>query len=147
MKDLNKVQVKDLLELVYLGNWMINAVRTEEIEKYEQMTQYIYRLALQHGLDDLIEYDLKFNQFFPTRLLEEGDLDEYREFYHDDVIWGDLADRLADRDMENLCSEKELEQMPEDEMIRRRLELIGKYEDEFEKHGLARLKISEDNDS
>ena len=73
---LTKKQYKNLLKLVYLGNWMVNSIRSgnegdERIKKYDEIEQYIFSFAKEAGLKKYIEFDKEFNQFFPTPEFEE----------------------------------------------------------------------------
>jgi len=43
---LNKEQYEKLLELVYLGNWMVNAYRTDDyLEEYSDVVSHIFSQA------------------------------------------------------------------------------------------------------
>jgi len=49
---LNKEQYKKLLELVYLGNWMVNAYRTDDyLEEYSDVVSNIFSQAEAAGLE------------------------------------------------------------------------------------------------
>ena len=38
-----KEQYENLMKLVYLGNWMINAIRTDDrVKKYDELKHYIF---------------------------------------------------------------------------------------------------------
>ena len=74
--ELTKEQYENLLEVVYLGNWMINAIRSgnkgdERIEKYDDIEQYILSFAKDFRLANFVEYNEELKQFFHTREFEE----------------------------------------------------------------------------
>ena len=138
----NKKQYKNLIKLVYLGNWMINAIRTKRIKKYEDIEQYIYSFAENLGLEKYIEFDEEYKQFFPTREFEEGiDIEQYREDYDDEIFWDGIIDRLAQRDFIKKYGMEKIKKMDFRERIEKEQPFLVKYEEEFQKHGIERLRI------
>jgi hypothetical protein len=141
---LTKEQYESLLKLVYLGNWMINAIRLEDdrVKKYDEIEQYIFSFAKDAGLEKYIEFDKEYNKFFPTREFEEDpELERYREEYEDEVFWDELADRLGARDFIREYGMEAIEKMDPEERFIKEQEFIIKYEEEFEKNGLANLEL------
>jgi len=145
---LTKEQYESLLKLVYLGNWMINAVRSgaegdEQIEKYNEMEQYIFSFAKGAGLEKYIEFDKKYNKFFPTFDFEEDpEIEKFRQDYNDEIFWQELADRLGTRDFIREYGEEAIEKMSQEERFMKLQEFIVKYEEEFEENGIENLGIS-----
>lgn len=142
--ELTKEQYENLIKLIYLGNWMINAIRLEEdrIKKYDEIKQYLFSFAKKAGLEKYIEYDKKYNQFFPTREFEENtDIEQYREDYDDDVFWQELSDRLGSRDFVKRCGIENIKKMDQKERFLKEQEFIIRYEEELEKYGIDRLEI------
>jgi hypothetical protein len=144
---LTREQYENLIKLVYLGNWMINAVRTgkeddPQIEKYNEIEQYIFSFAKEAGLEKYIEFDQKYNQFFPTREFEENqELTQYQEDYDDEVFWQELSGRLGSRDFLKEYGEGAIRKMDQKERFLKEQEFIIKYEEEFAEHGLDNLEI------
>ena len=139
--NLTKEQYKTLVELVDLGQWMANAIRTKRIKKYDDMEQHVFSFTKQAGLQDCVDYDDKLKMHFLLREFEETVIFPLKEEYDDYTFWDELAHRLADRDMLKRFGEKELARMPRDEMNKVRDALVSKYEDESVEHGLDRLEI------
>lgn len=144
---LTKEQYENLIKLVYLGNWMVNAIRSgapgdERIKKYDEIEQYIFSFAKDAGLEKYIEFDKEFNQFFPTREFEEDpELEQYRQDYDNEIFWQELADRLGSRDFLRQYGEETIKKMSQKERFLKEQEFIIKYEEEFEKNGLNNLEI------
>jgi len=138
-----KTQYENLIKLVYLGNWMINAIRTDDrIKKYEDIEQYIYSFAKEVGLDKYIEFDNELNKFFPTKEFEDDtDVDKYREEYDNETFWDELIDRLARRDFIKEYGDNVIRKMTLKEQIEKEHPFIEKYEEEFERYGVERLEI------
>ncbi len=142
--ELTKEQCENLIKLVYLGNWMINAIRLEDerIKKFDEIEQYIFSFAEEANLDRYIEFDEKYNRFFPTREFEKDlELEQYKKDYDDEIFWQELADRLGTRDFIKKYGEEVIEKMDQKERFLKNQECIIKYEEEFEKNGLANLCI------
>ena len=140
--NLTKEQYKTLVEMVYLGHWMANAIRPKTIKKYDDMEQLVFSFTKQAGLQDCIDYDDKMKMYFALEEFEETAVLPLKEEYDDYTFWDELAHRLADRDMLNRFGEKELARMPREEMNKVRDALIGKYEDESVEHGIERFEIA-----
>jgi len=145
---LTKEQYENLLKIVYLGNWMINAIRSgtegdEQIEKYNDIEQYIFSFAKDVGLGKYIEFDKKYNKFFPTIDFEQDEeIERYLKDYNEETFWQELADRLGTRDFIREYGEEAINKMDQEERFIKLQEFIIKYEEEFEKNGIENLKIS-----
>ncbi len=142
---LTKEQYEDLVKLVYLGNWMINAIRVHDlVEKFEELEQYIFSFYNEFGLKDYIEYDEEDKRFYPTRKFEmESEAQEYRAEYDNDTFWDNLINRLASRDFVKKYEEHAIKKMTIEEIIEKHNSFAKKYEEEFEKYGIDRLEIKE----
>ena len=127
---------------------MINSIRSgaeddERIEKYQEIEQYIFSFAKEAGLEKYIEFDEKYNSYFPTRALEEDtDLEQYREDYDNEVFWQELADNLGSRDFYKEYGEEEIRKMNQRERFLKNQEFIIKYEEEFKRNGIDNLEIN-----
>ena len=149
--DLTKEQYENLVKIVYLGNWVVNAIRTgaegdERIEKYEDTEQYIFSFYKDFGLEKYIEYDKEFKEFFPTSELEDNsDTRGYLEDYDNEAFWDELGDRLGDRDFFRKYTEEEIKAMDQKERFLTNQKSIIKYEEEFEKYGIDRLELGVNN--
>jgi hypothetical protein len=150
---LTKEQYENLLKLVYLGNWMVNAIRSgaegdEQIEKYNEIEQYIFSFAKDVGLEKYVEFNEKYNQFFPTIELEEDpEVEKYRQDYNEETFWQELADRLGARDFIREYGKEAIEKMDQEERFIKLQEFIIKYEEEFEENGMANLEILKRKDN
>ena len=74
--DLTEKQFRRLLDLVYVGNWVMNSTR---------------------GDDRILEYD----QLIPSRAFAEGGIHEAIMAYEDTMFFEILAQELALRDMDS----------------------------------------------
>ena len=88
-----KEQYENLIKLVYLGNWMVNAIRggaenEVRVKKYDDMEKYVFSFAKDFGLDNFVEYDEEHKEYFATRELEEEtDIAQYIQDYDENAFW------------------------------------------------------------
>lgn len=130
--DLTEKEFRRLLDLVYIGNWILNSTRTtDRFEDYDIVQEKIFSLCAKNGMKSLIQ--LWHGHVFPSRAYEDGGIHEAIADYEDAVFFDILAEELARRDLGCLDSE------PADytELNAR----MDEYMDEFEKSGVENLVI------
>jgi hypothetical protein len=137
--ELTPDEFKKLLELAYLGEWMVNAQHDSEYQD-DEADATVQRLLSASPFPG-IERDVETGQYFmhsewTDRLYEDHIVD-----YDDHVFWDELAERLALRDLaKRQGTSSDLLSPDEDLPALRALE--ERYQQEFEDHGLDRLEIS-----
>ncbi|MCG2726038.1 MAG: hypothetical protein L6420_07260 [Elusimicrobia bacterium] len=143
-----KVKLKErdyikLMELVYCGNWVINATkdRNKLIKEYEEIEDKIFSQA-PSDFKNLVEYDKESKQYFPSDEFAEK-MGEFIDEYNDDTFWEELILRLGRRDiaLKYKGRENEFMELVREERWKKNDEEEKKYFEEFEKYGLERLKI------
>jgi hypothetical protein len=138
--ELTKQQYRSLIELLFLGDWLVNATRTgaeddKRISKYEEVQQLIYSYGKDFEADDfLIE---KYGQLFTTMEFEEPLMPLVDE-YDDYTFWEQLSLRLAERDLQREIVP--VRKLKEEHMLRK-YELEEMYQEEFEENGLRNLVV------
>jgi len=136
-----KEQYERLLHLVYLGNWVVNAYRTEDfLDEYNEEAERIYSLAPAFGFRDKIDFDEAEGRSFPSVKLEE-ELEDIVEDYEDWAFWDLLVLKLAERDLVREYGESAVDQMSDDELEKKRSPYVQKYEKEIEAKGIENLEI------
>ena len=146
--ELTRQQFENLLKLVYLGNWMVNANRdgsseNPHIEKYEAIEDYIFSFAEQFSCGEYVDgEEATKGKFYPTRLFEEEtDVQKLIEEYDEETFWDELIDHLGERALFRRYSKDEIKNMSQDERFEKLCEFIDKWADEINEHGIGRLKI------
>ncbi len=142
--EFTKQQFKNLLKLIYLGEWMTNAHRTDDrIKKYEDMLNYIFSYAKKFGFEKYVDdEDVNNGKFYPTRFFEEKtDVDQLHEEYDDKTFWDELIHRLGKRDFFRKYSKNEIKKMSEEEWFEKFYRCINKWGDEVDKYEIERLSI------
>ncbi len=142
--EFTKEQYEQLIKVVYLGNWMANADRTDDaIAEYEDIQEYILSHAKDFGVEHLAETDEESEgQFFPSRELESDEnVERVIEEYDDDAFWEELIERLTIKEIFSLVSEDALKEMKEEDFVELYESVREKYEEEFEESGLMNLDL------
>ena len=129
---LTEKQFRRLLDLVYIGNWVLNSTRGDDrIRDYDQVESLIFSHCLDHGMAQLIE--LYNGEIIPSRAFAEGGIHEAIMAYEDVTFFEILAEELALRDLDADRATAE----NYDEVMERMEEYMG----EFEAHGTDHINV------
>ena len=142
--ELTSKQYETLLKLAYLGDWMVNGIRTEDerVPEFADLMQRLYACAQESQCESLVEFDKKLNRFFPTAELEEHEeIKVLREAYDDEIFWDELIDKLSLRDFMAAQKAALLSSSLPYDAAKMRSDIIKKYVEEFEKNGVENLKV------
>lgn len=130
--DLSEKEFRHLLDMVYIGNWILNSARGDDrFEDYDLLQEKLFALCPSHGMRSLVQSWQ--GHIFPSRAYEDGGIHEAIADYEDAVFYNILAEELARRDLGlELCD-------PEDftELTAR----MEEYMAEFERNGLNTINI------
>jgi len=134
--ELSKKQLRRLLDLVYIGNWILNSTRGEErFADYDEVESLLFAAAAAQGMPTLAE--LYQGEIVPSRAFVEGGIHEAIMEYENNVFFDILAEDLARRDMDDA---------PIDESNYAELaSRIDAYICEFEQHGTDNILIDLDH--
>ncbi len=133
--ELTTKEFRRLLDLVYIGNWILNSTRGEDrIEDYDRVESKLFGLCRKLGMPALVErWD---GVDVPSRAFSDGGIHEAIMDYEDTVFFEILAEELARRDM----GYQEVSTSNYDELISRMDDYIA----EFEAHGTDNILIDTD---
>ncbi|MCD4704521.1 hypothetical protein K8R66_00410 [bacterium] len=145
--DFTKKQFETLLKMVYMGDWVVNGVRTgakddKFIKKYKELVKYIYFFARGFKLENYADEEL--DGAWPSRELEESEVRGYINYYDEDIFWEELASRLAMRDFHRDYTMEEIKDMDFSERIENDHPYLERYWNEIDGFGLDRLEINEE---
>ena len=133
---LTEKQFRRLLDLVYIGNWVLNSTRGDDrIRQYDQVESLIFSHCLSHGMAGLTE--LYQGEIIPSRAFAEGGIHEAIMAYEDNTFFEILAQELALRDMDDPPITEE----NYDEVMERMNEYLG----EFQRHGTDHVTVEMDD--
>jgi len=137
--ELTAEEFRKLIELAYLGEWMINAQHDPEYQD-EAAGALVQKLLGAHQLPN-VDLDDETGEYFMKAAWTERLYDEYILDYDDHTFWDELTERLALRD---LARERGVsaDQINRDDDLLELRPLEERYRSELEEHGLDRLDIS-----
>ena len=142
-----KREYRLLLDIVYLGQWMLEAHKLgeeNEDDEYEMLVQKIYSFGKEMGCDDLIIPEKKLNKFYPSRIYEEeSGIHDIIDQYNDDTFWDELVNRLAERDTRAEAEASNQDISSVEDFWKLSIPHENRYADEFSENGLKNLTISE----
>ena len=127
--ELTNKEFRRLLDLVYIGNWVLNSTRgNDRFADYDNLESKIfaYSPALSEPWNGTI---------VPSRAYAEGGIHEAIAYYEDNVFYEILAEELSRRDMAypEICEENY------DEIISR----MDRYMREFQISGVDHLVLED----
>ena len=130
--ELTRKQLRRLLDMVYIGNWILNSTRGEDrFKDYDEVESLLFARAAQEGMATLSEtYQ---GEVMPSRAFAEGGIHEAIMEYENNVFFEILAEDLARRDMDDVP----IDESNYDELAQR----IDAYIDEFEAHGTDNITV------
>lgn len=130
--ELTDQEFRYLLDLVYIGNWVLNSTRGDDrIEEYDQVEGKVFSHCVPQGMPKLVERYR--GSLIPSRAFADGGIHEAIADYEDTVFFDILAEELARRDMEYAPISKE----NYDELVSR----MEDYIEEFEAHGAEHISV------
>jgi hypothetical protein len=132
--ELSEKQFRRLLDMVYIGNWILNSTRgTDRFHSYDEVESLIFSYCKEHGMEALAE---TWNgTLVPSRAFAEGGIHEAIMDYEDAVFFDILAEELARRDMDYVP----ISAQNYDELVAR----MDEYMEEFQQNGTDRLQVED----
>jgi len=127
--ELTNKEFRRLLDLVYIGNWVLNSTRgTDRFADYDNLESKIFALspALSEPWNGTI---------VPSRAYAEGGIHEAIAYYEDNVFYEILAEELSRRDMDY----PEISEENYEEILGR----MQQYMEVFQVSGVDRLVLEE----
>lgn len=139
--DFTKEQFKVLMELVYLGDSIVNDfnVPSEIEEKYEGIENYIYSFCSHFGYRDYVDYSSEYDLYFPTYKFDK-EVERKIQNYDENVFYRELVNKLARRDAKKKFKQK-INQDNLTEFLRLQFKIEEKYDNELLKNDLENVKV------
>ena len=132
--ELTAKEFRHLLDLVYIGNWILNSTRGDNrFQPYDDLESKLFGLCRAHKMDILTE---DWNGVsVPSKAYVEGGIHEAIAFYEDNVFYEILAEELSRRDMDY----PEINADNYGEIVSR----MERYMDEFQISGVDHLVLED----
>ena len=127
--ELSAKEFRRLLDMVYIGNWVLNSTRGEDrFSDYDDVQEKLFSYCAKHGMKEL--YTTWYGHTFPSKAFEEGGIHEAIADYEDAVFFDILAEELARRDLGEDCDD-----------LAALTSRMDEYMDEFEANGVENLTL------
>ena len=130
--ELTTRQFRRLLDMAYIGNWILNSTRGDDrFRDYDEVESLLFAKARELGMTALAE-DWQ-GEVVPSRAFAEGGIHEAIMEYENNVFFDILAEDLARRDMDDVP----IDESNVDEFNQR----VETYITEFEAHGTDNITV------
>ena len=133
--ELSSKEFRRLLDLGYIGNWVLNSTRAENdrFQDYDDVESKLFGLCLGGNMRSLVEL---WNGIpVPSKAYTEGGIHEAIGFYEDNIFYQILAEELSRRDM----AYPEINDDNYPEIVDR----MNRYMDEFAASGVDHLVLED----
>jgi hypothetical protein len=130
--ELTNKEFRRLLDLVYIGNWILNSTRGEDrFSDYDHIESKLFGRCMGTPMDALVE-SWQGNAV-PSQAYMEGGIHEAIAYYEDNVFYEILAEELSRRDMEYT----DIDESNYEELVSR----MERYMEEFRISGVDHLAL------
>lgn len=130
--ELTNKQYRRLLDLVYIGNWVLNSTRGDDrFADYDDVESLIFSKVGQAGMEKLSE--VWQGEIVPSKAFVDGGIHDAIMEYENNVFFDILAEDLARRDMDD----PPIDDTNYEELAKR----IDAYIAEFEEHGTDNVMV------
>lgn len=132
--ELTSREFRLLLDMVYIGNWVLNSTRGEDrFQDYDNIESKLFSLCKTNGMAVLAQ-DWE-GTVVPSEAYAQGGIHEAIAYYEDNVFYEILAEELSRRDMDY----PEINDDNYDEIVSR----MDQYMSEFQSSGVQNLVLEE----
>lgn len=130
--ELSNKEFRRLLDLVYIGNWVMNSTRGDDrFTDYDDVESKLFGQCKNGPMSVLTE--TVQGQYLPSRAYMEGGIHEVISYYEDNIFYEILAEELSRRDMDYA----DITEENYDEILQR----MDDYMNEFEQSGIDHLVL------
>ncbi|MCW8397579.1 hypothetical protein OQJ26_02100 [Legionella sp. PATHC038] len=140
---ITKKEYGTLLDMLCIADWVLNLYTTKapKQNEYDTLKQKFLSYFKEMGANDKIEFSLELNEYFEKLEYEQSLNDNFIQPFENMLFWDELTQRLGERDMIQKIGMEQYSKMNPIERLKKVEEIKEQYAQEFEKHGLERLKI------
>lgn len=130
--DLTDKEFRRLLDMVYIGNWVLNSIRGDNrLKEFDDIESKLFSYCLKNGMYSLFE--IVEGEVVPSADFAKGGIHEAIMEYEDAVFFDILAEELARRDMDFAP----IDSSNYGELNKR----IDEYIEEFEENGINNVNV------
>ena len=131
--ELSEIEFRRLLDLAYVGNWVLNSIRGEDrIDIFDKVESKLFSQCESCGMESLVFKD--GGKAYPSLAFVEGGIHDAIIDYEDQMFFHILAQELARRDL------GDGDDVNQEELNSRILAYIA----EFEQNGIDNILVDVD---
>ena len=98
--NLTKKEYRVLVEMLYLGDWMLHAHEVEPSHKeHSELKDKIFAYSKEMAAEDIIDYSKVSNSYSETNKFGAEMYENFIKPYDGNVFWEELLERLSERDV------------------------------------------------
>lgn len=131
-------QFRTLLELVYLGEQMVNGHKVDRIKRHDELFSYLFSLASQFSLENI---SLPEEPQFPTAYFEEKMNESYISEYDELTFWDELAERLSYKTIQERYTAEQIDAMTREERFITLCRIRDEIDAHLQTHGLDNFAL------
>lgn len=141
-----KKEYRLLVDMLCIADWVLHSRdmvdKPQHIEHHD-LYQKLLSLHKEMGAEDIVEND--DSTYYETGSYEEELMEKFIKPYNGETFWEELVDRLAMRELSKTVGFERFQEMDIEEQAKVMTDIVNRYEDEFEEHGLDRVKILDED--
>ncbi|AUH73012.1 hypothetical protein [Legionella sainthelensi] len=143
--NITKKEYRTLLDMLYIADWVLHSSTIKETKQneYEALKQKFLSYFKEMEADEQIEFSQEFNEHFEKTQYEELLNEKFIEPYEQKLFWDELIHRLSERDVIDAMGVEQYKKLEPMERMKKVEEVKAQYANEFKKHGVKHLKLSE----
>lgn len=131
--ELTRKEYRRLLDMVYIGNWVLNSTRGDDrFADYDRVESLLFSKAAEEDMAVLAQEEQ--GEILPSKAFVEGGIHEAIIEYENAVFFDILAEELSRRDME----QEQLDPNDTGELLSR----MEEYMEEFELNGTDHVQLA-----
>ncbi|MBX0357257.1 hypothetical protein [Halobacillus sp. Nhm2S1] len=139
--EMTKEQYEILVEMVFLGTWMVNSIKLELDEQFEDVRELVLSKYKEANLEDKVSYQEQIGVHdldvdYESRLLDTH-VEEYDEF----SFWDKLVEKLAEKEMTEIYGS--MDGKLTEEQMEKRLAIEEEIGRKLEETGVTKLSFEE----
>ncbi len=137
----NKKQLKTLIKSLFLANIVKSAYRPEEIDKTSKEEKLLIALLKHAATLGFSHWATPENKTLRLEAMKGMEIYEDIQIFEALAFWNNLAEQLAERDMEELYGDAQHLEMSMGDSLNKEMDMEKKYIEEFEENGLQNLRL------
>ena len=140
--EINKKEYKTIIKSLYWASTVLKSFRPGMEDKEVNQDKLLKKLLPEAGQFEMWHW-IKKDKKGQTILREEKEFDLYEVVEEFEILafWNNLAQRLAQRDLEEVLSDEDILSMTLGDELDKEYEIQQKYEEEFVENGLQNIRL------